>query len=70
MAIIPARGGSKGIPRKNLALLDGRPLIWWTINAVARARIPIRLAVTTDDDEIASYAKACGCEMVQGIAVG
>lgn len=56
LTIIPARGGSKGIPRKNIKLLDGKPLIAYTIEASLRANIINRTIVSTDDDEIAKIA--------------
>jgi CMP-N,N'-diacetyllegionaminic acid synthase len=65
LAIVPARGGSKGIPRKNLAPVAGKPLIAWTIEAARAARGVDRLAVSTDDAEIASVARALGAEIVQ-----
>lgn len=62
LAIIPARGGSKGIPRKNLAELGGRPLIAWTI-AAARTSLGLnRIIVSTDDADIAAIAKEYGAE--------
>lgn len=63
MALIPARGGSKGIPRKNLADLGGRPLIEWTIRAALACPRLERVIVSTDDEEIASVARACGAEV-------
>lgn len=63
VAIIPARGGSKSIPRKNLALLGGRPLISWAI-AVGLACPEIdRVIVSTDDSEIAEVAREHGAEV-------
>ncbi len=63
-AIVPARGGSKGIPRKNLALVGGRPLVVWSI-AQARATAGIdRVFVSTEDDEIAAVARAAGAEVI------
>jgi CMP-N,N'-diacetyllegionaminic acid synthase len=56
LALIPARGGSKGIPRKNLASLGGRPLIGWTLDAAREAETVTRVVVSTDDDEIAAAA--------------
>jgi CMP-N-acetylneuraminic acid synthetase len=62
LAIIPARGGSKGIPRKNVMMLAGKPLIAHSIlQAKASARIN-RIIVSTDDDEIASVAREWGAE--------
>lgn len=65
LAIIPARGGSKGIPRKNLALLGGRPLISYTIRQALAASSVQRVVVSTDDDEIAGVAVLEGAEVVQ-----
>jgi CMP-N,N'-diacetyllegionaminic acid synthase len=59
---VVARGGSKSIPRKNLAPLAGRPLIAWTIEAALRSRSIDRVIVSTDDDEIAAVARANGAE--------
>jgi CMP-N-acetylneuraminic acid synthetase len=60
VALIPARGGSKGIPRKNLAPLAGKPLLAWTVEAALAARAPLRVVVSTDDGEIATVAAALG----------
>jgi CMP-N-acetylneuraminic acid synthetase len=62
-AIIPARGGSKGIARKNLAPLGGRPLIAWTIDAARRTTTFNRVIVSTDDVEIANVATQYGAEV-------
>ncbi len=62
-AMIPARGGSKGIPRKNLAEFGGRPLIAHTIEAALASRHVDRVMVSTEDDEIAEVAQACGAEL-------
>src|SRR5512133_3217387 len=60
LAIIPARGGSKGLPGKNLKLLNGKPLIAWTIEAaLSSARID-EVVISTDDREIASVAESYG----------
>lgn len=63
IALIPARGGSKGIPRKNLALLDGRPLIAWTIESALESGAFERLIVSTDDSEIAEVARREGADV-------
>lgn len=63
LALIPARGGSKGIPRKNLAQLGGKPLIAWTIEAARRATGIARVVVSTDSAEIAEVATAWGAEV-------
>lgn len=63
LALIPARGGSKGIPRKNVMMLAGKPLIAYSIlQAQASERIN-RVLVSTDDDEIAAVAKDFGAEV-------
>ena len=64
IAIIPARGGSKGIPRKNLAVLSGLPLLAWTIKAAQTAKLVRRVVVSTDDAEISIVAEAHGAEVV------
>jgi CMP-N,N'-diacetyllegionaminic acid synthase len=56
LGLIPARGGSKGIPRKNLASVAGRPLLAWTVDAARAATELTRVVVSTDDDEIAGAA--------------
>jgi CMP-N,N'-diacetyllegionaminic acid synthase len=60
LAVMPARGGSKAIPRKNLAALAGKPLIVWTIEAARASQCLSRLVVSTDDSEIADVAAASG----------
>jgi len=62
-AIIPARAGSKRIPRKNLAMVAGRPLIAWTIAAAIAAQRVERVIVSTDDPEIATVATEWGAEV-------
>ena len=63
LAIVPARGGSKGVPRKNLRNLGGKPLIAWTIAACKGSRYVDRLIVSTDDKEIAIVARNFGAEV-------
>ncbi len=63
LALIPARGGSKGLPRKNLRLLGGLPLVAHSIRAALAARSVGRVIVSTDDDEIASVARFYGAEV-------
>jgi CMP-N,N'-diacetyllegionaminic acid synthase len=60
LGVIPARGGSKGIPRKNLVDLAGKPLIAYTIEASLRSRSVNRLVVSTEDDEIARVSAQYG----------
>jgi N-acylneuraminate cytidylyltransferase len=62
LAVIPARGGSKGIPRKNIKEFAGYPLIAYSIAAGLQAETVTRVIVSTDDDEIASVARAWGAE--------
>ena len=64
LAIIPARGGSKSVPRKNLLPLAGRPLIAATIEAALQARTVSRVVVSTDDAEIAIVSEKHGAEVV------
>ena len=65
LCIIPARGGSKGIPRKNIKLLAGKPLIAWSIESALAAATINRVIVSTDDDEIADVAESCGAEIIR-----
>lgn len=60
LVIIPARGGSKGIPHKNIAMLAGHPLIYYTVRAALAIAPATRIILSTDDDEIASAAEKCG----------
>ena len=62
LAIIPARGGSKGIPRKNIKDFAGYPLIAYSILAGIRSRLVTRTIVSTDDEEIAAVAREWGAE--------
>ena len=63
LGVIPARGGSKGIPNKNLALLRGRPLLAYTADAVKESRRLTRTIVSTDDENIAECARSLGLEV-------
>jgi CMP-N-acetylneuraminic acid synthetase len=64
LAVIPARGGSKGVPRKNIRLVCGQPLIAYTIaTALAVKHLLHTAIVTTDDHEIAKIAQECGAEV-------
>jgi CMP-N,N'-diacetyllegionaminic acid synthase len=63
LAIIPARGGSKGIPRKNIRPFCGKPLLQWSIDAALAAACVDQVLVSTDDPEIAEVAKAGGAEV-------
>lgn len=63
LGIIPARGGSKGIPRKNVRLLAGRPLIHYTFTAARASRLLTRTILTTDSLEIAQLGTEAGVEV-------
>lgn len=63
LGIIPARGGSKGVPRKNIKPLLGKPLIAYTIEEAFKSRYIKRLIVSTDDEEISEVAKAYGADV-------
>lgn len=63
LGLIPARAGSKGVPRKNLRLLAGKPLLHYTIEAAAEARRLARVVVSTESQEIAVAARAAGAEV-------
>jgi len=63
IALIPARGGSKRIPGKNIAPFCGKPLIAWTIEQAKRSRYITRVIVSTDDQEIARVARESGAEV-------
>lgn len=62
LGIIPARGGSKGVSRKNIRHLAGKPLIAWTIEEALKSRFIDRLILSSDDEEIIKIAKEWGCE--------
>jgi CMP-N,N'-diacetyllegionaminic acid synthase len=62
LALIPARGGSKGVPGKNIREIGGKPMIAWTIEAARRSRYIDRLIISTDDQKIIDVARAYGCE--------
>lgn len=63
IAVIPARGGSKGIPRKNLAVVGGLPLVAWSIMHAKAARLVDRVIVTTDCKDVAALADEMGVRM-------
>jgi len=63
LAIIPARGGSKRIPRKNIKLFHGKPMIAWSIESAHRSGCFDRIIVSTDDDEIAEVALKHGADV-------
>jgi len=63
IAVIPARGGSKRIPRKNIKLFHGKPMIAWSIEVAKASGLFDRIIVSTDDNEIAEVAKKWGAEV-------
>lgn len=63
LAIIPARGGSKGIPGKNVKLLGGKPLLEYTIESAQESRLLSRVILTSDDEAIINLAKSIGLEV-------
>lgn len=65
LGIIPARGGSKGVLRKNIRSVAGRPLIAYTIDAANNSKSLTRFVISTEDDEIASIGRSLGCEVIQ-----
>jgi len=63
LGIITARGGSKGVPGKNLKMLAGRPLLAYTVEAARASRSLDRVILSTEDDAIAAAGRALGCEV-------
>ena len=63
LGLVPARGGSKGIPRKNIRPLAGKPLLQYTAEVAARCRRLDRVILSTDDEEIAAVGRACGLDV-------
>lgn len=63
LGVVTARGGSKSLPRKNLRMLAGRPLLAYTLEAASRAQLLDRVVVSTDDPEIASEARRLGADL-------
>ena len=64
LCVIPARGGSKGLPRKNIMPLLEKPLIGYTIEAAKTERILDRIVVSTEDPEIAKISKTFGVQVI------
>ena len=64
-AVILARGGSKGIPKKNIKLFCGRPLMYWSIDACQKSRHVHKVFVSSDDSEILGLAKQAGAELIR-----
>mgnify|MGYP001574882202 CR=1 FL=1 len=65
LGITPARGGSKGIPQKNIKMIAGKPLIAWTIEAAKKSKLIDRYVVSTEDGKIAKVAKEYGAEVIK-----
>jgi CMP-N-acetylneuraminic acid synthetase len=65
LAIIPARGGSKGLPRKNIRLLAGKPLIAYTIEVALKSKYVDKVIVSTEDEEITEVSKKYGAEVIE-----
>ena len=63
VCVVPARGGSKRIPRKNIKLFHGKPMIAWSIQAAIESQCFDRIIVSTDDDEIAAVSIEYGAEV-------
>ncbi len=63
LGLLPARGGSKGIPRKNIRLLGGRPLLAYTATSALVARRLTRVVLSTEDPEVAAVGRQCGLEV-------
>ena len=63
LAIIPARGGSKRIPGKNIKIFNGKPMIYWSIKALKDSKLFKKIIVSTDDNKIAKVAKKFGAEV-------
>jgi len=64
LAVIPARGGSKGIPRKNIKTIAGKPLLVWTMEKAKKSKMIDKYIVSTEDNEIVSIAKDYGAEVI------
>jgi len=64
LCIIPARGGSKGLPKKNIKMLIDKPLIAWTINASIKSKYITKVVVSTEDSEIAKISKEYGADII------
>jgi CMP-N-acetylneuraminic acid synthetase len=69
VGLVPARAGSKGIPRKNLAPVAGKPLLQWTLEAAAESELLTRIVVSTDWEEAANLARALETEVLERPAV-
>ena len=65
LGITPARGGSKGIPGKNIKEISGKPLIAWTIEAAKESQMIDRYVVSTEDEEIAEISREYGADVIE-----
>jgi CMP-N-acetylneuraminic acid synthetase len=65
LGVIPARGGSKTIPRKNIKMIAGKPLIAWSIESARQSRLLDRVIVSTEDEEIAAVSREYGAEVLK-----
>ena len=65
LALIPARGGSKGIKKKNIKLLFGKPLIAWTIDQAKKSEYLNKIIVTTEDEEIGEISRSWGADIIK-----
>ncbi len=65
LAIIPARGGSKGIPFKNIIKIGKKPLLYYTVNAALKSKLITRTIVSTDNEKISEIAKFYGSEVIK-----
>lgn len=63
LGVIPARGGSKGVARKNVVEVAGRPLLSWTVDAARNSRLLDHVVLSTEDEDIASVGRALGCSV-------
>ncbi len=63
LGLIPARGGSKGVPRKNIRLLNGKPLLAYTAESALQCKSLTRVILSTEDEEIAAVGKSCGLDV-------
>lgn len=64
LGLIPARGGSKGVPKKNIKMIHGKPLIVWSIEKALVSKMIDKVVVSTDSEEIAEIAKKAGAEIL------
>ena len=65
LSIIPARGGSKGIPKKNLVKINKKPLLFYTVNASLNSKLINKTIVSSDNEKILQYAKKLGTEIIK-----